>query len=107
MINVDKNNWHQEVMESKTPVLVDFYATTCGPCRAVAPMLDRLSTSRQDVKFCKIEAGDCPEIFAEHGVGRVPTFILFKEGKEVDRQGGGWWTEKEMNEWISQKGTNS
>jgi thioredoxin len=105
MIVLTKENWNTEVTESNQPVVVDFYGVHCGPCRAMAPTLERLSAARKDIKFCKIDVAEEPDIFAEHGVNRIPTFILFKEGKEVDRQGG-TWSEREMNEWITAKGIN-
>lgn len=102
MLNLNKDNFKTEVLESKTPVLVDFFSIGCGPCRSLEPNLKLVEEKMSDVKFAKIEAGDALETFMNYNVVRVPTMILFKEGQEVDRKGG-VMSEKDLTEWINSK----
>lgn len=96
-----KNSWKVDVEDSITPVLVEFTSPGCGPCRNMEQMLGRLSFDFEDkIKFYKINAWEEVEVFQEHKVGRVPTMVLFKDGKEVKRTG--FTYEQEMYNWLNE-----
>ena len=86
MIEVRKDNFEKEVVNSKLPVLVDFWAPWCGPCRIVGPVLEKLSSEyTHKLVFSKLNVDDNQEIAAQHDVRGIPCMIVFKNGKEVDR----------------------
>jgi thioredoxin 1 len=79
-----------EIIKSDTPTLVDFYATWCGPCKAMSPVLDQLKSSLgESVRVLKIDVDKNPAIASKLGIRGVPTFILYKSGNAVWRQSGG------------------
>ena len=89
VIHITKENFKEEVLESKVPVLVDFFAQWCGPCKMVAPILDELAEEMADVKICKIDVDEEPELAKKHFVMSVPMFFVFKDGKVMRRDVGG------------------
>ena len=70
-----------EVLEAKEPVLVDFNATWCGPCKMMAPVFEELSEEYQNVKFISCDVDECPETAREYGIMSIPTMIMFNNGK--------------------------
>lgn len=74
-------NFEQEVMRSDKPVLLDFYADWCGPCRMVAPVIDQIAQERSDVKVGKINVDEQGELAARFGVMSIPTLVVIKGGK--------------------------
>ena len=79
---VTEQSFEQEVLQSDTPVVVDFWAEWCGPCHAVAPVLDRIVAERNgDLKLVKVNIDEQPGLAARYGVQSIPTMILFKEGQ--------------------------
>ena len=78
---VTKESFKQEVLESKIPVLVDFYADWCGPCRMLAPVIDEISAERSDIKVCKINVDNDSELAAAYGVMSIPSLFVFKNGE--------------------------
>lgn len=81
---ISDSQFSKEVLESSTPVLVDFWATWCGPCRALAPTIEAVAgTFSEKVKFVKVDVDANPEHAAQFGVRSIPTLILFKNGKPV------------------------
>ncbi len=70
-----------EVLEAKEPVLVDFNATWCGPCKMMAPIFDELSEEYQNVKFISCDVDECPETAREYGIMSIPTMMMFKNGE--------------------------
>lgn len=82
------DNFANDVLNSKETVLVDFYAPWCGPCKTLAPMLEEIAKDFKNTKFYKINVDENPQIAQDVGVNGVPTIILYKLGKEVQRQVG-------------------
>jgi len=83
---ITDNSFESEVLRSPTPVLVDFWATWCGPCRALSPKLEELSgTYDGKVKFVKIDVDANPETAGRFGIRGIPTIIVFKNGQMVDQ----------------------
>jgi thioredoxin 1 len=81
---VTDQNFENEVLQSATPVLVDFWATWCGPCRAVAPILDELSVEYANkLKVTKVDVDSNPNVSVKYGIRSIPTLLLFKDGKVV------------------------
>ena len=78
---VTDNNFQAEVVESDTPVLVDFWAPWCGPCRMVAPVLEEIAGERQDLRIVKLNVDDNQQTAAKYGVMSIPTMIVFKHGQ--------------------------
>jgi thioredoxin 1 len=83
---VTEATFEKEVLESEQPVLVDFWAEWCGPCRLIAPAVDELSIKHAGkVKFVKLDIDEAPEASKRAEIGPIPALILFRDGKEVDR----------------------
>jgi thioredoxin 1 len=79
---VTNDTWDSEVVSSETPVLVDFWAEWCGPCHAVAPVLDKIVEERPgELKLVKVNIDEQPELAGKFGVASIPTMILFKDGE--------------------------
>jgi thioredoxin 1 len=78
---VTDQNFQAEVLEADKPVLVDFWAPWCGPCRIVAPHLEELAGEREDLQIVKLNVDDNPQTAARYGVMSIPTLLLFKDGQ--------------------------
>ena len=88
VLHINKDNFHQEVLNSEKPVLLDFFASWCGPCKMVAPILDEIAEEREDIKVCKVDIDQQPELASRFRVMSVPTLMVMKEGKIVDQSIG-------------------
>lgn len=85
-VEVNGNNFQQEVLESSIPVLVDFWASWCMPCLMLAPTIEKLAEENQGkLKVCKLNTDDNQDIAAQYGIQGIPTLIIFKDGQEADR----------------------
>jgi thioredoxin 1 len=80
---VTEQTFEQEVLASEQPVLVDFWAEWCGPCHAIAPVLDQIASERDELKVVKLNIDEQPAVAQRYGVMSIPTLILFKDGEPV------------------------
>ena len=88
VINIKKNNFQNEVLNSEMPVLLDFWAPWCGPCRMVGPIVDEIADERGDIRVGKVNVDDQPELAAQFGVMSIPTLVVMKNGKIVNQVTG-------------------
>jgi thioredoxin 1 len=97
---VKDDNFEAEVLKSGSPVLVDFWAEWCGPCKALAPVIDDLASEMSDqLKIVKLNIEDAPETPTKYGIRGVPTLMLFKDGEVVDTRVGGM-PKDQLKAWI-------
>jgi thioredoxin 1 len=82
---VTDGSFQAEVIECETPILVDFWAPWCAPCRAIAPLLEEIAADREDVRIVKLNVDDNQETAATYGILSIPTLILFNNGAEAKR----------------------
>lgn len=87
-ISVNKNNFNQEVLNSDKPVLMDFWAPWCGPCRMVVPLVEEIAKERSDIKVVKINVDEEQELAMQFGVMSIPTLVVLKNGKIVNQVTG-------------------
>ncbi len=85
VIEIKEDQFEEVVLKSEVPVLVDFFATWCGPCQMMAPILEQLSEEKQDVKIASIDVDDAERLAIQYGISSIPCMILFKNGEEADR----------------------
>jgi len=98
IIHANENNFSNYINEGK--VLVDFFANWCGPCKMLSPILEEISEERSEIKIIKIDVDECENLSRQFGVMSIPTLILFKDGKEIDKKIG-FTSKDEIIEWIN------
>ena len=100
-VKVDKNNFQADVLNAKEPVVVDFWAEWCGPCKMIGPSLEEIAgTMNGKVKIVKINVDENPQTAAKYGIMSIPTLMLFKNGEQASRQVGAQPKQKLM-QWIT------
>ena len=87
-LNINKDNFQNEVMNSDKPVLLDFWAPWCGPCRMVVPIIEEIANERSDIKVCKVNVDEQPELASRFKVMSIPTLVVMKDGKIVNQAMG-------------------
>ena len=87
-LNITASNFHDEVLKSDKPVLLDFWAPWCGPCRMVVPIVEEIAQERQDIKVGKVKVDEQPELAGRFGVMSIPTLVVMKDGKIVNQAMG-------------------
>ena len=88
VIEINAGNFEQEVVQSDKPVLLDFWASWCGPCKMLSPVVDQIGEELDSVKVGKVNVDDESELAAKFGVASIPTLVVLKNGKEVNRSVG-------------------
>lgn len=87
-ISVNLDNFEEEVLKADKTVLVDFWAEWCGPCKMLSPIVDDISEERTDIKVCKVNIDDCPDLAIKYKVMSIPTLVVFKNGELYDKMIG-------------------
>ena len=87
-LNITKSNFQEEVLESDRPVLIDFWASWCGPCRMVSPIVDEIADERPDIKVCKVNVDEQPELAGEFQIMSIPALVVMENGKIVNQAVG-------------------
>lgn len=88
VVHITNETFEKEVMQAEGKVLVDFWASWCGPCRMLGPVIDQLGSELTDVKVCKIDVDANQDLAAKYKVETIPTLVVFEGGKEVKRSAG-------------------
>lgn len=87
-LHITNKNFKEEVLNSDKLVLIDFWASWCGPCRMVGPIIDEIAGERQDIKVCKVNVDDEPELASEFHIMSIPTLVVMKEGQVLKQSMG-------------------
>ena len=88
VLTITKSNFEETVLKSDKPVLLDFWASWCGPCRMQGPIIDQLAGSHSNVVFGKVNVDEEPDLASEYGITSIPTLIIFRDGRLIDQVTG-------------------
>ena len=88
VLKITSENFEQEVLKAAQPVVIDFWASWCGPCRMLSPIVDEVAEERTDVKVGKVNVDEQPELASQFGVMSIPTLLVFRDGKLVNQAVG-------------------
>ena len=97
VVTITKENFENEVLKSDKPVLLDFWATWCGPCRMVSPIVDEIANERDDIKVGKINVDEQGELSMQFRIVSIPTLIVMKNGEVANKAGGAMPKEEILN----------
>ena len=88
VLHITNENFEAEVLKSDKPVLLDFFAAWCGPCKMIAPILEEIAEEREDIKVCKVNVDEEPALAAQYQVVSIPTLFVIKDGQVVNQSLG-------------------
>ena len=88
IIKVNSQNFEEEVIKSEKPVLIDFYADWCGPCKMLSPIIDEIAEENSEIKVVKVNVDDSQDLAMKYQVMSIPTLVVIKNGEEVNRSVG-------------------
>ena len=88
VIHINKHNFHEEVVNSEKPVLLDFWAPWCGPCRLISPEVEQIAAERKDIRVAKVNVDENPDLASRFRVYSIPTLAVMKEGRVVSQTTG-------------------
>lgn len=88
VLEVTSESFEKEILKSEKPVLVDFYADWCGPCKMLSPIVDQVAEENGDIKVCRINIDKAEDLAIQYGIMSIPTLVVIKEGEEVSRNVG-------------------
>lgn len=88
IIKVNSQNFEEEVIKSEKPVLIDFYADWCGPCKMLSPIIDEIAEENSDIKVVKVNVDDSQDLAMKYQVMSIPALVVIKNGEEVNRSVG-------------------
>ena len=99
-MELNSKEFNEKVLNSKKPVLVDFFASWCGPCKMIAPLIEKMAEEKKDkIDVYKLDIDQASDLAAQYGVQSIPTLVIFKGGKDVDRHIGAL-QQNALNKWI-------
>lgn len=100
-VNLNDQSFFRYIQNNHLPVIVDYWADWCGPCKAMAPTFDKVASESEDILFAKVDTEQARQVSQQAGIRSIPTLIMFYQGKEINRISGGL-SEAQLKQWIVQ-----